>query len=279
MSKIKVAYQGTTGSHSSIAVEKAFRNREIEAILFPTYEMALEAVERKECDYAVIPMENSLQGSIHSNYYLLARKFLFIVDEVYVPVHYSLIGLPDANIDDLSLIIAHPGALDVCRGYLQTLKSRPNIETVYDSAGAVEMLLNFSNPETAMIGSKSIAAHHQLAILDADIEDHKGGNLTRYNVFAREPINPGPGAMTTVVFTVPHQPGALMNALRTFSDRGIDMTKIESRPVPDQPFQYMFYVDIDGSMSDSKIREAIEDLEFQYTQWIRVLGSYISHKD
>ena len=141
------------------------------------------------------------------------------------------------------------------------------------------MLLNFSDPETAMIGSRSIAGYHDLAVLEDNIEDSQGANLTRYNVFAREPVQPSAGAITTIVFTVPHQPGALTNALKTFSDRGIDMTKIESRPLPDQPYEYMFYVDLDGSLSEARIREAIDDLEFSSTQWLRVAGSYILHKD
>lgn len=279
MRKVKVAYQGTPGSHATTAIEKAFPGLDIETFVFPTHKDALEAVEDERCDYAVIPMENSLLGSNHSNYYLLTQKYLYIVNEVYVPVHYALIGLPEAKIEDLSLIIAHPGALEVCRSYIGKLPSHPNIETVYDTAGSVAMLLNFSNPETAIIASRSIAEYHELTVLADHVEDGNGLNMTRYNVFAREPIQPGPDGMTTVVFTAAHQPGSLTNALRAFADRGIDMTKIESRPLPNQPYEYMFYVDIDGPMSDPKIREAIDDLEFHHTQWIRVLGSYISHKE
>lgn len=278
MSSIRVAHQGVPGSHSTTAIEKAFPGQDIEAVVFPTYELALEAVESKDCDYAVIPMENSIRGSIHSNYYLLARKFLYIINEVYVPVHYSLIGLPDADIDNLSLVIAHPAALETCMGYLKKLKSKPNIETVYDADGCLEMMLNFSDPETAMIGSTSIADFHQLKVLDNNIEDLPY-NLTRYNVFAREPMNPGPDGITTVVFTVSHKPGALTDALRVFSHRHINMTKIESRPLQDKPFEYMFYVDLDGPMSEPKVREAVEDLQFNHAPWMRVLGSYISHKD
>mgnify|MGYP001484388887 CR=1 FL=1 len=140
MEKIRVALQGVQGAHTTIAVDKAFPGKNVELVVFPTYELAFEAVENKDCDYAVIPMENSMQGSIHSNYYLLARKFLYIVNEVYVPIHYSLIGLPDAKIEDISLVIAHPGALEVCRGYIESMPRKPNIETVYDSAASVEML-------------------------------------------------------------------------------------------------------------------------------------------
>lgn len=278
MEKIRVALQGVQGAHTTIAVDKAFPGKNVELVVFPTYEFAFEAVENKDCDYAVIPMENSMQGSIHSNYYLLARKFLYIVNEVYVPIHYSLIGLPDAKIEDISLVIAHPGALEVCRGYIESMPRKPNIETVYDSAASVEMLLNFADPETAMIGSKSLADFHQLAVLDEDIEDDLN-NVTRYNVFAREPVNPGPGGKTTLVFTTRHQPGALLNALRVFAERKIDLTKIESRPLPDQPYEYMFYADISGSISDPNVKEAIDELEQYHAPWIRVLGSYMSMKD
>ncbi len=260
MQKIRVAFQGVQGAHTSIAVDKAFPGKEVESVLFPTYEQAFEAVEKKDCDYAVIPMENSLQGSIHSNYYLLARKFLYIVNEVYVPIHYSLIGLPDAKVEDVSLVIAHPGALEVCMGYLKSLPGKPQIETVYDTAGSVAMLMNFANPETAMIGSKSIADFHQLAVLDEDIEDTPN-NVTRYNVFSREPINPGPGGKTTIVFSTHHKPGALLNAMRVFAERDLDLTKIESRPIPDDPYEYMFYADIAGPMSDTKVKEAVDELE------------------
>ncbi len=277
MKKIRVAFQGVQGAHTSTAIEKAFPGKKIDPVPFATYEQAFEAVENKDCDYAVIPMENSQQGSIHSNYYLLARKFLYIVNEVYVPIHYSLIGLPDAKIEDISLVITHPGALSVCRGYLETMPGKPTIETVYDSAGSVEMLLNFANPETAMIGSKSIADYHQLAVLDENIEDHPN-NVTRYNVIAREPVNPGAEGKTTLVFTTHHRPGALLNAMKVFADRNIDLTKIESRPLPDEPFEYMFYADIDGPVSDPKVSEALEELENYHAPWMRVLGSYLSVK-
>ncbi len=278
MDKIRVAFQGVQGAHTTTAIEKAFPEKEIELIPFATYEQAFEAVASKDCDYAVIPMENSLQGSIHSNYYLLARTFLYIVNEVYVPIHYSLIGLPDAKIEDISLVITHPGALSVCQGYLDAMPGKPAIETVYDSAGSVEMLLNFANPETAMVGSKSIADYHQLAVLDENIEDQPN-NLTRYNVIAREPVNPGAEGKTTLVFTTYHRPGALLSAMKVFADRGIDLTKIESRPLPDQPFEYMFYADIAGSVSNPKVKEAIDELENYHTPWLRVLGSYLSTRE
>ena len=108
MGKIRVAFQGVQGAHTSTAIEKAFPDQNVDPIPFSTYEQAFEAVENKDCDYAVIPMENSLQGSIHSNYFLLARKFLYIVKEVHVPIHYSLIGLPDAKIEEISLVITQP---------------------------------------------------------------------------------------------------------------------------------------------------------------------------
>ena len=278
MGDIRVAFQGAQGAHTTIAINKAFAGQNVEPVSYPTYEMAFEAVENHECDYAVIPMENSMQGSIHSNYYLLARKFLYIINEVYVPIHYSLIGLPGAKIEDISLVISHPGALDVCRGYVETMPGKPAIETVYDSAGSVEMLLNFSNPETAMIGSKSIADFHQLAILDENIEDDMN-NVTRYNVFSREPVNPGPEGKTTLVFTTNHRPGALLDAMKVFADRNLDLTKIESRPLPDQPYEYMFYADVQGPISDPIVKEAIDDLEHYHAPWIRVLGSYLSVKD
>jgi arogenate/prephenate dehydratase len=278
MGKIRVAFQGVQGAHTSTAIEKAFPDQNVDPIPFSTYEQAFEAVENKDCDYAVIPMENSLQGSIHSNYFLLARKFLYIVKEVHVPIHYSLIGLPDAKIEEISLVITHPGALSVCQGYLDEMPGKPAIETVYDSAGCVEMLLNFSNPETAMIGSKAIADFHQLTVLDDNIEDEPN-NVTRYNVIAREPINPGSEGKTTLVFTTHHKPGALLNAMKVFAERQIDLTKIESRPLPDQPFEYMFYADIDGPVSDPKVSEALEELENYHAPWMRILGSYISIKD
>lgn len=278
MSKIRVAIQGIQGAHTSAAVAKAFPNKAVELMIYSTYEKAFEAVENKTCDYAVIPMENSMQGSIHSNYYLLARKFLYIVGEVYVPIHYALIGLPDATIDEINLVIAHPGALDVCMGYIEAMPGKPNIETVYDSAGSVSLLMNLANPETAMIGSSSIAKFHELAVLEDNIEDNPN-NITRYNVFSREPVNPGPGGKTTIVFTTHHKPGALLNAMKVFADRSIDLTKIESRPLPDDPYEYMFYADIGGPISDSKVKEAIDELENYHAPWIRILGSYVSSKD
>lgn len=278
MEKIKVAYQGVPGAYSEAAITKAFPEQEVEAMPFASYAQVFEAVETSACDYGVIPMENSAQGSVHKNYLLLARCDLHIVKEVFVPIHYSLIGLPDAKKEDISLVITHPAALEECQAYLKQLPRKPVIETVYDSAGAVEMLLNFSNYETALLGAKSVAELHDLAVLDENVEDNPH-NMTRYNVISREAVDPGKGGKTSVVFTTHHRPGALLNAMKVFADRGIDLSKIESRPIPDQPYEYMFYADIDGPVSSPNVKAALDDLEHYHSPWMRVLGSYISRKD
>ncbi len=278
MGKIRVAFQGITGSNSETAIEKAFPGQEIEPVSFETFEDVFKAVEDNDCENGVIPMENSMQGSIHENYFLLAKKYLYIVKEVYVPIHYSLIGLPGAKKEEVTLVVTHPSALAECREYLRKLPMKPAIETVYDSAGSVEMVMNFANPETALVAAKSIAEPHNLEILDENIEDHPN-NVSRYNVIAREPVDPGKGGKTSIVFTTFHVPGALLKAMKVFADQGLDLTKIESRPLPDQPYEYMFYADIDGPVSDPRVKAALDDLQYYHSPWMRVLGSYLSIKD
>ena len=278
METIKAAYQGHKGSYSEAAIAKAFPEQNVKAMAYATYEDVFDAVEKGDCDYGVIPMENSIQGSIHKNYYLLASRYLYIVNEVFVPIHYSLIGLPDAKKEEITLVITHPSALEECRGYIEKLPCKPAVETVYDTEGAVEMLMNFSNTDTALLAATNIAALHNLVILDENVEDSKF-NVTRYNVISRQAVNPGRGGKTTIVFTTNHVPGALNKAMQVFADHGINLSKIESRPLPDQPYEYMFYTDIDGPVSSPSVKEALDDLEQYHTEWLRILGSYISHKD
>ncbi|XP_068338487.1 arogenate dehydratase/prephenate dehydratase 2, chloroplastic-like [Pyrus communis] len=283
-SRLRVAYQGVRGAYSELAADKAYPN--CEAVPCEQFDTAFEAAERWLVDRAVLPIENSLGGSIHRNYDLLLRHRLHIVGEVKLAVRHCLLANHGVEIEDLERVLSHPQALDQCENTLMKLGLVR--EAVDDTAGAAKHVAFHKLKDTGAVASSPAAGIYGLQILAQDIQDDSD-NVTRFLMLAREPIIPGTDRpfKTSIVFSLEEGPGVLFKALAVFALRQINLTKIESRPLRMQPlrasddsnggspkyFDYLFYVDFEASMADQNAQNALRHLK-EFATFLRVLGSY-----
>ncbi|XP_024031782.1 arogenate dehydratase/prephenate dehydratase 2, chloroplastic [Morus notabilis] len=282
-SRLRVAYQGVRGAYSESAADKAYPN--CEAVPCDQFDSAFEAVERWLVDRAVLPIENSLGGSIHRNYDLLLRHNLHIVGEVKFAVRHCLLANHGVQLQDLKRVLSHPQALAQCE---HTLTKWGLVrEAVDDTAGAAKHVALNELKDTGAVASSVAGKIYGLNILAQDIQDDSD-NVTRFLMLAREPIIPGTDRLfkTSIVFSLEEGPGILFKALAVFALRQINLTKIESRPLRKQPlrlrddnnngpkyFDYLFYVDFEASMADQNAQNALKHLN-EFATFIRVLGSY-----
>lgn len=285
-SQLRVAYQGVPGAYSEAAAGKAYPN--CEAIPCDQFEVAFQAVELWIADRAVLPVENSLGGSIHRNYDLLLRHRLHIVGEVQLPVHHCLLALPGVRKEYLTRVISHPQALAQCEHTLTKLGLNVAREAVDDTAGAAEFIATNNLRDTAAIASARAAELYGLQVLADGIQDDPG-NVTRFVMLAREPIIPRTDRpfKTSIVFAHDKGTSVLFKVLSAFAFRNISLTKIESRPHRNRPirlvddanvgtakhFEYLFYVDFEASMAEVRAQNALAEVQ-EFTSFLRVLGSY-----
>ena len=265
---MRVAFQGEPGAYSEQAVFNYFGN--IETQPCESFDVVFDSVVSDACDYGLIPIENSLAGSIHQNYDLLLRHDLHIAGEYLLRVRHCLIALPGVDREDIKKAISHPQALGQCAAYLRNLGIKP--ETVYDTAGSVKLLKASGDRTTAAIASRRAAELYGMEIIEEGIEDNPE-NYTRFLAIRKQVIQLEGDAKTSIVFTLKNQPGSLFKAMSVFALRDIDLTKIESRPLQGKPWEYLFYVDFVGATQDESVRKALDHLD-EYALMLRVLGSY-----
>lgn len=285
-SHLRVAYQGVPGAYSEAAAGKAYPN--CEAIPCDQFEVAFQAVELWIADRAVLPVENSLGGSIHRNYDLLLRHRLHIVGEVQLPVHHCLLALPGVRKEYINRVISHPQALAQCELTLTKLGLQAAREAVDDTAGAAEYIAANNLRDTAAIASARAAELYGMQVLADGIQDDSS-NVTRFVMLAREPIIPRTDRpfKTSIVFAHDKGTSVLFKVLSAFAFRNISLTKIESRPHRNRPirlvddgnvgtakhFEYMFYIDFEASMAEVRAQNALAEVQ-EFTSFLRVLGSY-----
>jgi prephenate dehydratase len=265
---MNIAFQGEPGAYSEQAVFNYFG--EVETLPCESFDVVFDSVNTQACDAGLIPIENSLAGSIHQNYDLLLRNQLHIVGEYLLRVRHCLIAMPGVKKEDIKKAISHPQALGQCAAYLRNHGIKA--EQVYDTAGSVKMLKESGARDVAAIASKRAAQLYGMQILEEGIEDN-AENYTRFLAIRTEAVVPKGEAKTSIVFTLKNQPGALFKAMSVFALRDIDLTKIESRPLQGKPWEYLFYIDLIGAMQDDTVRRALEHLG-EYAVTLRVLGSY-----
>jgi prephenate dehydratase len=270
-SEIAVAIQGEKGSFSHEAARAALGDG-IRLACLPSFDALFAAVSGGRAARGVVPIENSLAGSIHENYDRLRASSLSIVGETQVRIRHCLIARPGATLTSLRRVASHPVALAQCRRFFL---ERPQLEAVaaYDTAGAVSDLLRDGPASQAAIASRLAAELYGGQVLMEGIEDDPA-NYTRFLIVSREGVRSGPPSKTTLVFTLENVPGALHRALGVFASRGVDLSKIESRPLHGRPWEYAFYLDVLGD-PEGVAGEALRDLRAMAVE-LRVFGSYPS---
>lgn len=264
------AFQGEPGAYSEAAALRFAPD--CRPLPCRAFEDVFAAVASGEARYGVLPIENSIGGSIHRNYDLLIEHTLPIVGETELRVVHCLIAAPGTTIDQVRQIYSHPQALAQCERFLRSL-SDVEVVATYDTAGSAKLIRDNGLKDTAAIASARAARLFGLDVLREGIEDFTG-NITRFLVIAQESAPP-PRApnKTTVVFALPNEAGSLFKGLSVFALRGIDLTKLESRPLRGRPWEYLFYVDLAASGEEERTRRALAHLG-EFATMVRTLGSY-----
>ncbi len=269
---MSVAFQGERGAFSELAAIEFFNNKK-RAVAFPDWKDVFKAVEKGTTGFGIIPIENSLGGSIHSNFDLLLLNDLFICGEIFLKISQCLLVNKGATLGQVRKIFSHPQGFEQCKKYLEKL-DRVTLVPVSNTAAAAKMIKDEAIMDGAAISSVQAAIDYDLRILARNIADEKE-NITRFLILSKNPKHlAGRRQMkTSVVFSLKNSAGSLFRALSVFALRDIDLLKIESRPVKGKPFEYMFYLDFAGSDNDERQRNALNHLR-EVTVFCRVLGSY-----
>jgi len=274
-SPLRVTYQGVEGSNSHLAAQRRYAGRAGGALLTgcETFRQAAQAVGEGEADVALLPIENSTAGSINETYDLLADGGLSITAEVVSRVEHCLLAIPGASFEGLRQVLSHPQALRQCEGFLRSMPwAQPREE--FDTAGAARKVRETGDATLGAIASETAARLFGLEILRRGIQD-VALNFTRFVEVAAHPV-PCPhdaACKTSLMIATAHKPGALGDVLGELGRRGINLTKLESRPLPSSPWRYRFYLDLQGHAASAPIAEALERLA-PLTSELRVLGTY-----
>jgi len=266
---LKVACQGVDCSYSSMACNKAFIQPDIH--FYPSFEDVFLAVSSGDCAYGVIPIENTLAGSVTENYDLMLEHNLAIVGSVTIPVDHCLLTLPGADLMELSTVYSHPQALHQCSDFFKAnpqLKSREFSNT----AAAAQYVAQQQDKSLAAIGSSACAEKYGLCIHSKGIQNRKR-NYTRFLVISPYNICTPECTRMSMVFRLSHRPGSLIHALNHFAQRNINLLKLESRPIPESPFEFVFYCDFSGNYEDADIQSAMGKLPMDLI-YMKFLGNY-----
>lgn len=273
---VRIGYQGIPGSYSDLTITKVFSTRDVsdlERIGFRTFSEVIGALQSCELEYALLPIENTIAGSINEVYDLIAKHEVTVVGEEAWSVEHCLVGLPGAQLEDIRVIRSHPVALQQCQVFLDGLVGCVT-ESHHDTAGAARAIAAEGSLKNAAIASEEAAYKYGLSILRREISDQHE-NYTRFLLIAREPeaIDPRQPSKTSLLFSVTHRKGALLECLRALEEHALNMSKLESRPLPNAPWEYLFYVDIEGAVGDKAVDAALAQLR-ESTSRFRILGSY-----
>ena len=266
---IEVAFQGEIGAYGEEAAFRFF-GPSVQLRPLESLEEVFKVVEREEVQFAVVPVENSLEGSISRVYDLLLNSTLMVGGELELRVIHCLISNPGAGLDTIRKVYSHPQALAQCRNFLKHL----NCELVptYNTAASVKMVRDEGTPDSAAIASARAAEIYGMKVIAQEIEDNPN-NFTRFFILSKEDSPPTGNDKTSIVFSTKDRPGALYESLRELMARNINLTKLESRPTRQRPWEYNFYLDFEGHREDKVAREALESLE-KTSIFMKVLGSY-----
>ncbi len=268
---IHVSFQGERGAYSEGAA-KSFFNESIETIPLSTFAEMLANTANNKSQYAVLPVENSLEGSVGESYDLLYSTSLNATGEIYHRIEHCLIGI--GNTDEIDTVYSHPQALGQCRKFIEghNMKTIPT----YDTAGSVKMVKSLDKKNCACIASKDAAQIHGMPIILDNIANNLN-NYTRFLVLSKTASPESGNDKTSIIFSIKHEPGSLFRIIENFHGNNVNLTKIESRPTKTNTWEYNFYVDFEGHQNNLKISKMLEKIKHE-TPFMKVLGSYPSAK-
>jgi prephenate dehydratase len=265
----KVAFQGIAGAYSEQAIRQYF-GPDAESLACRTFDDVFALVEHGDAEFGMLPVENSVAGSVTRAYELLMDHDLRVSAETILRVRHMLLAPAGTQLSELSRVKSHPQALAQCQRYL--IRHNLSGEPWFDTAGSARDLAEKPEVGVAAIASELAAELYGLEIIDQGIEDFEF-NYTRFFLLSREAPSRAQRNKTSLVFTTPHEPGALYDCLGEFAKRRVNLTKIESRPRLNRPWQYIFYLDFDGHCQDPECEGAIMAL-LRRSLFVKLLGSY-----
>lgn len=273
MQKPRVAFQGTYGAYSEVALSKMLPDAE--AVPCASFEDVFAALGEKQVEYALIPAENSIAGRVADVHHLLPRANVFIVGEHYEPIRHHLLAPEGATLETIKEVHSHVHALGQCRDFISRHGYRPVVHA--DTAGAAEDVAKWNDTAKAAIASELAGKRYGLQSIEAGVEDGEG-NTTRFLLLSREMNMPpmGKDVITTILFTLRSVPAALYKATGGFATAGINLTKIESYVSGERFSLAQFYVDVEGHPEEKNMQHALEELKF-YSDSIKILGVYPAH--
>jgi len=270
----KISFQGERGAYSEMAALNYFTKTQnndessIEFLPSLTFDDALNSTINGESDYTILPVENSIQGSVSESYDALYDTKLTAVGEAYQKIEHCLLGISTS--DKIKTVYSHPQALGQCSDFIQK-KSIKTIPT-YDTAGSAGIIKEINQDDVACIASKNAAKIYNLNIIEERISNNLS-NYTRFLVLSNKSTNETGKDKTSIIFSIKHQSGALYEIIKKFYEKNVNLTKIESRPKKETSWEYNFYVDFEGHQNNSKISELLDELKVE-TLFMKILGSY-----
>lgn len=269
----RVAFQGERGAFSEIAAINFF-GPSIKPVLCKTFGEIFQSINNGEAEYGILPVENSQTGGINEAHDLLLHQKLFAVGEVKLKVEHCLITKEEIDFKLIKKVYSHPQALAQCESFLSKNLPHCQIIPVYDTAGSVKMISNLKKNNIAAIASNWAAELYGLKIIRKGIQDNKH-NYTRFLVLTSE-ISPDPKSnKTSIIFAVVSKPGALCKCLKEFALRDLNLTRLESRPSKQKPWEYIFYTDFEKGLFEQSAQEVLEELK-KHTTFVKVIGTYYS---
>jgi chorismate mutase/prephenate dehydratase len=266
---MKVAFQGEIGAYSESAVYSFFGSS-AEAKPCKNLSDVFESVKKGETPYGVVPIENSIEGSVNQTYDLFLEYDLKVCGEIVLKIAHCLIAHPGTRLNSIKTVYSHPQALAQCRKFLEKLGCR--LISTFDTAGSVKMIKEEGLKDAGAIASERAAEIYGMKVLAREIGDTPN-NYTRFFVLSKQDSPPSGEDKTSIIFSVKSIPGALYRVLEEFAVRDINLTKIESRPTKRTPWEYNFYLDFEGHRNEEKCREALESIRDK-TLFVKILGSY-----
>lgn len=263
-----VACQGVEGAYSQFACDKLFAYPSI--MYFAGFEDVFKAVDSGLCRYGILPLENSTAGSVNSVYDLMKKYKFYITHSTKLCIGHSLLAPVGTKLDDIKEVFSHEQALNQCSDFIKSIGAK--VTVCKNTAAAAKMVAESGRKDCAAIGSKDCAELYSLKILKSGVQN-TDNNYTRFICISKTPeIYPG-AKKTSIMLTIPHKPGSLYNIISKFAALGLNMTKLESRPIPGSNFEFMFYFDIDASVYSENLKALLGELESDCEQF-SYLGSY-----